>query len=169
LYQQDITLTKQVIRQSIADMRTIISGMTGTGLELDVVVQSLQQEINQRLQESNLTLNWVSDIEDGTIQLNYQIYKNYSSILRELMSNLIKYAQATEVHIVVKYINGRLSTRINDNGCGFDPDAVVNTSHQGGHGLNNLKQRILVLNGQLDIQSSEGKQGTQVNLSIPLT
>jgi signal transduction histidine kinase len=187
LYQQDITQAKQVIRQSIADMRTIIGGLTGTGLELDVVVESLHQEIRQRLQESSIQLDWTVSIQDGSLSLNYHVYKNYISILRELVSNLIKYAQAHQVSIEVIQQSGYLLTRMRDDGMGFDsgfnlaldPSTDLNidsnrpTQDQKtapkSYGLGNLKQRIEALNAKLDIQSQAGVVGTQVELTISLT
>ncbi|WP_026471248.1 sensor histidine kinase [Alkanindiges illinoisensis] len=168
LYQQDIKQTKHIIRQSIADMRTIISGMTGAGLALETVVNALQQEISQRLQESQMTLQWHTDIEDGLIQLNYQVYKNYSSILRELITNLIKYAEATAVSIQITYKQGKLYTCLADNGAGFNPETVNGTGQQAGNGLANLRQRIILLKGQLEFQAAKAGQGTEVHLMVPL-
>lgn len=73
------------------------------------------------------------------------------------------------MHILVKCSNANLLTQINDNGCGFNLEAVTYATEQGGHGLNNLKQRTSMLNGQLYIQACKVGQGTQVDLSIPLT
>lgn len=178
LHQQDLPQTKQVIRQSIADMRTIISGMTGQGLALNTVLDALQQETQQRLQEAGITLDWQVNLEDDSIVLHYQTYKNYSSILRELISNMIKYAKATSVTLQISQQQGRLVTVLEDNGSGFDlvqaAHGLVETGKHTGQGISNLRQRLQLLNGQLEVQSQQlqqskqGQTGTRLCIQIPL-
>lgn len=176
LHQQDLHQTKQVIRQSIADMRTIISGMTGTGLALSTVLHALEQEVTQRLQESGIALAWSATLEDDSIPLNYQTYKNYISMMRELLSNIIKYAKASHVSIEISYQQGMLITMLKDDGTGFDLEhqAQIRTSTgpmqtgQTGHGLTNLKQRMQMLNAQLEVQTQQEQGGTSLCIQIPL-
>lgn len=175
LHQQDLHQTKQVIRQSIADMRTIISGMTGTGLALNMVLDALHQETAQRLQESGIALDWTVKLEDDTVPLNYQTYKNYISIMRELLSNIIKYAQASSVTVRISHQDGVLLTALQDDGTGFNLEHqahIVTTagsmSTGSGHGLNNLKQRMQVLNAQLEVQPPPEQGGTSLCIQIPL-
>jgi signal transduction histidine kinase len=56
-----------------------------------------------------------------------------------------------------------LHLRIEDNGCGFDVDAVT-----AGNGLANLRHRAEVLKGSLRITSESGK-GTHITLDTPLS
>lgn len=178
LHQQDLPQTKQVIRQSIADMRTIISGMTGQGLALNAVLDTLQQETHQRLQEAGIALDWQVNLEDDSILLHYQTYKNYSSILRELISNMIKYAQASCVTLQISQQQGSLVTVLEDDGSGFDlvqeAQVLAETGKNRGHGIHNLRQRLQVLNGQLEVQSQQvqqskqGQSGTRLCIQIPL-
>ena len=170
LHQPDLQQTKHVIRQSIADMRTIISGMTGAGLALDVTLASLQQEIAQRLCDSGIALNWSTNLDDGSITLNYPTYKNYISIMRELLSNLIKHANASTVRIDITCAHNLLVTTLSDNGRGFNVEQVT-SSNQHGHGLHNLKQRVQVLQGSFDVQpvsAQDMPHGTRICLRIPL-
>jgi signal transduction histidine kinase len=58
---------------------------------------------------------------------------------------------------------------IQDNGIGFDVDAVNRSYDQRGSlGLVNLRDRTELVNGVLDVQSVPGK-GTRVQVFIPLT
>ena len=54
-----------------------------------------------------------------------------------------------------------MSIRIKDNGRGFDPAAAKN-----GLGLVGLKERTLLLNGELKIDSAIG-EGTGIDVRIP--
>ena len=162
LYQKDIGQTRQLVQQSLADMRTMLTGLTGNQLELELVLVSLRQETSQRLQESGIQLSWHSSPEDLSVLLNYDTYKHYISMLRELVSNLIKYAGATQVEIRIDYQQGWLHTSIRDNGKGFDLQQAPAT----GHGMGNLKQRATALSARL--YHVAVTQGTQVVIEIPL-
>lgn len=171
LHQPDLQQTKHVIRQSIADIRTIISGMTGAGVALDITLASLQQEIAQRLDDAGIALNWSTNLDDGSITLNYQTYKNYISIMRELLSNLIKHAHASTVSINISCAHNLLVTTLSDDGSGFDLEQAA-SSNQQGHGLHNLKQRLQVLTGSIEVQPvsvQDAPHGTRLCLRIPLS
>lgn len=162
LYQKDISQTKQLVQQSLADMRTMLTGLSGNQLELELVLVSLRQETSQRLQEANIQLNWSSSPDDLAVLLNYSTYKHYSSMLRELVSNLIKYAEATQVEVRIEYTAGWLHTSIQDNGKGFD----FNQAPATGHGMGNLKQRAATLSAKL--YHVTVAQGTHVVIELPL-
>ena len=51
-----------------------------------------------------------------------------------------------------------------DDGCGFDPEAAV---HRGGRGLSNLRLRARQLRGELQIDAAPGR-GTTVRLLLPV-
>ena len=145
--------------------------MTGAGVALEVTLASLQQEIAQRLCDSGIALNWSTNLDDGSITLNYQTYKNYISIMRELLSNLIKHAHASTVSINITCTHNLLVTTLNDNGSGFDLEQAT-SSNQQGHGLHNLKQRLQVLKGSIEVQPVSVQNvphGTQLCLRIPLS
>ncbi len=162
LYQKDISQTRQLVQQSLADMRTMLTGLSGNQLELELVLVSLRQETSQRLQESGIHLTWSSSPDDLSVLLNYSTYKHYISIMRELTSNLIKYAGATEASIQIDYQQGWLHTSIKDNGKGFD----FNQAPASGHGMTNLKQRVSTLSANM--YHAPVESGTHIVLEIPL-
>ncbi len=72
-------------------------------------------------------------------------------IVQEQLSNILKYAEATNVEIEIKPDNEDLLLIINDNGKGF------NTYEKStGIGLKNIKSRAAVYNGEVYILSSVG-------------
>lgn len=162
LYQKDISQTRQLVQQSLADMRTMLTGLSGNQLELELVLVSLRQETSQRLQEAGISLSWGSSPDDLSVLLNYSTYKHYISMMRELTSNLIKYAGATEVSIHIDYKEGWLHTSMQDNGKGFDFNQASGT----GHGMGNLKQRVNALSASM--YHAPVASGTRVVLEIPL-
>ena len=84
-------------------------------------------------------------------------------ILQELITNIIKHANATEASISLTNHKDTLNIIVEDNGKGFDTAAI---SKQKGIGIANIEKRIEHLSGTVEIDSS--KKGTSVIINIPL-
>ncbi len=83
-------------------------------------------------------------IEPGLKQVIYRI-------IQEQLSNILKYAEASEVKITIEKKAGDIVLLIKDNGKGFDPLAA-----RTGIGLKNINHRAAVYEGAVDIISSAG-------------
>jgi two-component system sensor histidine kinase UhpB len=73
-------------------------------------------------------------------------------ILQEQLNNVIKHSGADKVNIQLRHIGKAVHLTIKDNGVGFD----VN-QNRSGVGLNNIRNRLEVFNGNMDIKSEPGK------------
>ncbi len=88
--------------------------------------------------------------------------------VRELLTNIIKHANANKVEVRIVKNHNQISVIIEDNGIGIKT-SKLNSSKKGrvGFGLFNIKERLEYLDGNLNIQSTP-KKGTCVTMSIPL-
>ena len=84
---------------------------------------------------------------------------------QEALTNVGKYAQATQVHIDVSNAEGFLTLEVRDNGCGMD---AAQRAKPKSFGLRGLAERARTVGGWLDVSSHIGK-GTSVIVSIPLS
>jgi len=82
------------------------------------------------------------------------------SIAGEALSNVLRHAEATAVHISAAGDDQRLSLCIEDNGRGLPQDHVV------GYGLQNMYDRARLLGGDIHIKSIS-RHGTRVLLEVP--
>ncbi len=87
-------------------------------------------------------------------------------VLRELLVNVIKHANATSVDIALYRIGNALQLRVSDNGNGFDAASVV-AGDGGGFGLFNIRERLQLLGAGLEIDSG-AESGTTVTVTAPL-
>ncbi len=87
-------------------------------------------------------------------------------VLQEVVNNIIKHAQASEVGIQFIRHEHELTILIEDNGVGFDVDRKLNDT-EGGIGLKNIQSRVDFLNGQVHFDSYPGK-GTTITIEIPV-
>jgi PAS domain S-box-containing protein len=87
-------------------------------------------------------------------------------IVQEALTNVLKYANASQVSIVLERLDGDVRVIIEDDGVGFDPGAVI---QQGGRrmGLVGMRERATLAGGTLRIESAPG-QGTSIYVRLPL-
>lgn len=78
----------------------------------------------------------------------------------ELINNAVKHAQATAINVQLIIDEGITSLTVQDNGIGFDPKA-----DNPGIGLENIKTRLAVYNGKMNIFSSPNN-GTEISIEI---
>jgi signal transduction histidine kinase len=81
-------------------------------------------------------------------------------VVAEALTNVVKYAKASQARVEVSRSNGHAIVEVADDGCGgADPDR--------GSGLRGLADRISALDGTLELRSPEGA-GTLLRAEIPV-
>lgn len=86
-------------------------------------------------------------------------------VVQEAMTNLSKYAQATQVWITVApsvTMPERVSVSVRDDGVGFDPDSPRRSTF----GLLGMRFRAEAAGGSLHVRSQPG-QGTEIEVVLP--
>lgn len=86
-------------------------------------------------------------------------------ILQELVANVIKHANATEVNIQFTQHEDKLNIIVEDNGNGFEMGKVKTVAS--GMGLTTIEKRIEHLEGTFTVDSILGK-GTSILIDIPV-
>lgn len=86
-------------------------------------------------------------------------------ITQEVLTNVVRHAQATHVRTELDESEGELVLRIRDDGKGFDQRT---TEHVPSLGLLGISERAARLGGSLEIKSSPG-QGTLIVVTVPKT
>ncbi len=75
-------------------------------------------------------------------------------IAQEALNNIMKHAQASEVHLSLTGTESSLVMIVEDNGKGFDPAGIMNLS---GIGLKSMQNRMQEIGGTLNIDSRPGR------------
>jgi signal transduction histidine kinase len=88
-------------------------------------------------------------------------------VAKEALHNVVKHAQATAVSIRFQRTDGSIGCSIRDNGRGFDPASVAARQAERGFGLIGMRERLSVVGGHLQINSTGG-DGTELAISIPV-
>ena len=80
--------------------------------------------------------------------------------MQESLTNIIKHAKATKVHVTVTSLPRGIEVEVLDNGIGFSPQAQTS-----GFGLAGMQERVYLVGGTLTVESGDG--GTRVRAELP--
>ena len=83
-------------------------------------------------------------------------------LVQESLTNISKYASASEATIVLKDFGNYVEVEVGDNGCGFDPKQVRPSTH----GLAGMRHRVEAARGKLTIDAAPGR-GTRLSAVLP--
>jgi two-component system sensor histidine kinase DegS len=89
-------------------------------------------------------------------------------IVQEALNNIYKHAHATSALVKLEVLPARVNLVVRDNGRGFDVEKVLKDPERKGYGLLGIRERVQLLNGELEIISSPGK-GTTLMVGVNLT
>lgn len=92
-----------------------------------------------------------------------QIRNHIFMATREILNNVLKHADAREVHLAIECPAGWITIEIRDDGCGFDVEPASSGPR---NGLRNLHERLGEIRGDVRISSQPGN-GTRVRLRAP--
>jgi PAS domain S-box-containing protein len=85
-------------------------------------------------------------------------------MVQEALTNIARHAEASEVGVEVREDGGELRLTVSDNGVGFDAASMF---REGSHGLLGIRERALMLGGELEVGNAPGGGG-RVTVRLPL-
>lgn len=164
LYMADDNL-RPTLQGAIADIRSIVSGMSGEKITVAKLLADLRYEASTRLASAQIELNWpIDDLSSPDTILDYREHKALSSAVREVVSNVIKHSEAGSLEVEVNCSIEELAITFTDDGKGIPREVLKGENY--GHGLKNLMRRMHDIQGKLSLLVLE--RGTRVHFKIPL-
>lgn len=152
----------ELLDDACSEVRKISYNMMPGVLNEYGLEYAVQDLCDSMAQAENLEVDFIPHgLEQG---LDSPIEIATYRILQELLKNVWKHAQASEVIVQLTAEDEHLNLIVEDNGVGFD---VAKTLKKPGIGLESIQSRVMLLQGNLQIESSPGA-GTTVTIDIPL-
>ncbi len=159
---------RPLIRNVMEELNQVIDDIRAYIFDLKQVHRetNLERRLEQILHE--LRLNTMLEVELTVRGKRYPISEEFlahlSQIAQEALSNVVRHAHAHRVQVELDFMGGTLGLTVQDDGIGFDPQAVL--AKRAGMGLRNMCQRARILGGTLQIHSRPG-EGARLELRIP--
>jgi signal transduction histidine kinase len=155
---EDLAQIGESARQTLKEMRLFIFQMKPVDLEHKGLVAALNERLNAVEGRANMKARVLAD---ENIYLSLEKETVLYNIAVEALNNIMKYAEAKSVTILLKRRKSAVILEVVDDGCGFDTKALGN----GGMGLRGMQERLSMVDGKLTIRSAPGK-GTKVIASV---
>jgi PAS domain S-box-containing protein len=163
---QGLEYVKEQIDEAIRQTRSLTFELSPTTLHtfgLEAAVEELAEQFAQR---GGFQYHFEATGEDKP--LSEQIKALLYRASRELLTNISKHAQASNVFIRIDQVDGSIRIVIEDDGKGFDITRLEEIVHQQqGFGLFSIRERLTHVGGTFAVESTPGK-GTKVTLVAPL-
>lgn len=112
---------------------------------------------------SSHSISFSFDVFNLEERLPQKIEISVYRIVQELLNNIIKHSNATEVSCILRKNKDKISLILEENGLGFNPENV-----RSGIGLKSFQSRIEYLEGELNFEKIDNNGGLIAYIQIPL-
>jgi len=145
----------QIKRRIIEDLRPTLLDNLGLSSALD-------WQVHEICDRAGLKCEIATPGDDSMIepQVSIALYR----ILQEALTNIVKYAKASNVNVDLGVTGDTVTLLIEDDGIGIPEDAQSNLLS---HGIVGMRQRVRALHGEFSI-SRRPEGGTMIEVNIPL-
>jgi signal transduction histidine kinase len=155
---QQLGQLRELQREALAEMRALIFELRPGNLEQDGLVRALKTHASALQGRLGLPIVVESDLPDRLpLPAEEVLYR----IAQEALHNVVKHASAHQVRVEIHAQAGGVRLRVEDDGKGFDPNAVPD-----GHlGLAGMRARAERIGATFDCSSRIG-EGTTVDVEM---
>lgn len=150
---------KSLLVKTQEDIHRIIHDLRPTLLDDLGLHAAMRSYADDHLVREGISVNL--EIEEhlhATPEIETTVFRIY----QELVTNILRHAHAEHVSVEVYERDGTLVLAVEDDGCGFDPEAKFD-----GSGITGMRERAALVNGLMRFDSEPG-QGAHIALEIPL-
>lgn len=154
-------LARSMVAHCQAEARRIIWDLRDSEEVTNVLSHALSRAISaHRLRD---TVETTFEVEGDETPLPPSAVHHLVCIGQEAVTNAIRHAHSSKIHIRVRYDADSLSLSVRDDGCGFLPSD--STTRAGHFGIPVMEERARKLGGTLRFNTSPGT-GTEVAVSV---
>ena len=155
----------QILRESLGQIREVLLDLSSPSMNEIGLGEAISEWLEQQIGRRHGLKTSFTD-QCGNVPLEDDVRAVLFRNTRELLTNVIKHAQAKTVAVCTDSTAKELRITVEDDGAGLDPDNSDGAS-SGGFGLFSIRERMLDLGGSLEIESARGK-GCKATLVMPL-
>ena len=146
----------QSIRRILNELRPVILDDYG-------LLEALRWQAQQFTANTHIPVAMTASESD--MRIPEEISTCIFRIFQEALTNITRYAKATQVKVSLDIDSDSVLMNIEDNGLGFDTEL---TKTKKSFGILGMKERVASLNGRFDLSSVPGN-GTRISIHIPIT
>jgi signal transduction histidine kinase len=160
--QAQIEYLDQIVVELNKDLEHLAYDLRPPTLSALGPVAALNQYIEEFSRRMNIQAEFIYDTDIPRLPEDIELicYR----IVQEALTNIAKHASANHIDITMNFFEDTLHLVIKDNGVGF---RINGNSHRRGFGLLGMRERLMRIQGRLEIQTQPG-HGTELIVTIPI-
>ncbi|MDO8270297.1 MAG: hypothetical protein Q7U82_00050 [Gammaproteobacteria bacterium] len=148
-------------RSALESLRQAVSKANNPDQMLKSFIDDIREETELRLRGSGHRVEWRQTAEIPAVIIPSTVAFNLNRILKEIVSNIIRHAEAQQVHVQTIMEGDWIEFIIHDDGRGFDRHGPL------GNGINNIISRAKEIGASVSWHSEPG-EGTTIRTVVPL-
>jgi signal transduction histidine kinase len=148
----------ETLNAGITLKRRIIEGLRPSSLDNLGLVPTLEILAKETAARTGINI----DVNLEPVMLDNDDQLTVFRLAQESFTNICKYASARNVTVTLHGYANHVELTIQDDGVGFDPNAVRPTAY----GLIGMQQRVAAAGGTMEVDSTVGR-GTKISVSLP--
>ena len=149
-----LNIAKDLSSECLTKVRNSVQSIRQINFNLNQALATLVEQVGRN---QSFVIHLDSELPELPSQTSHQLY----CIVQEAVTNIQKHALAKVINIKGSQNNQGIILEIIDDGKGFEVNA-----HHTGFGLRGMQERVQILGGELQVQSTFGK-GTRIRVLIP--
>ena len=149
----------------VTNMSEIIWAMNPGFDTLENLIAYSRRFTSEYLQDHEIKLSFMAEEMNQRIEFSGEKRRHVFLVYKELLHNIVKHADASQVFVDWQIINDSLTIIVKDNGIGIEANNEIDEVGNSGNGLRNMKMRIGRLGGTIEWQSNNGTR-TEINMSL---
>ena len=163
---KELSETDAIIKQLVDETRSLTFELSSPLLYEFGLEAALERLIQQMGEQHGIpshfnALSKSEELDDEKKILLFQC-------VRELLLNVFKHASASNVWVSFNRVKNEIRITVKDDGVGFDVSRLnTDRNNVSGFGLFSVRERLRHLDGNIDIQSENGR-GTKVTITVPI-
>jgi signal transduction histidine kinase len=155
-----VSSLRELVVQTLQDVRRLAVELRPTALDDFGLAAALERLADTFAEQTGTAVEFESRLVEDRLPGDVEtvLYR----IVQEALTNIVKHAHADHVSIVLQSKAKVVTAVIEDDGRGF----VADEQRDGGLGLKGMKERVELVNGRFEVESSKGA-GTTLVVEVP--
>lgn len=156
---KQLQLVEKAIHQSQLEMRALLLHLRPVALKGKKLQKGVEELLVELTQKVPMEITWKIETFDVDKGVEDQLFR----ILQESVSNTLRHAEATSLHVMLINRDNLVILRVVDNGVGFDVQKIRTSSY----GLQNMRERAYEVGGEFKVISLPN-EGTRIEVKVPI-
>ncbi|MCB9537637.1 MAG: ATP-binding protein [Myxococcales bacterium] len=153
-------------KDMLETVRRILLDLRPTVLESLGFVPALQWLVEGVGAREGIVARLILDVEPASLALPDEIATGLFRVAQEALKNAVRHGRAEHVFVTLGGDEAEVTLEVEDDGRGFDPEAVGPEPSGRGFGLMGMRERARLLAGAARVTSAPG-EGTLVSVRVP--